>query len=162
MNGVKSFYPVLQWAFCFLVVIVSSCATQGSQMTSEDLHKKMADEYYRQRDYKKAKQELLWVLQAAPDDVETNFRLGVIYANEGFVEKSRGAFEKVLFLDSDYSKAYYNLAVLYAKGHSQNEVNQSIRYFDKYLELEPDSEHRYMIEKWKLRRTTKTTKDVAN
>ena len=153
---------MLQLAFCFLAVIVSSCATQGSQMTAGNLHEKMADEYYRKKEFNKAKQELLWVLKAAPDDVKANFRLGVIYANEGFVGKSRRAFEKVLSLDSDHSKACYNLAVLYTKGGSQDDVKKSIRYFDKYLELEPDSEHRFMIEKWKLRWSAKSNRGAAN
>ena len=111
----------------------------------------MADQYYTKKEYEKAKQELLLVLKESPDDVQSNYRLGVVYAKEESLDKSRRAFKKVLTIDPNHSKAYYNLGVLHAKGDSQDDIKKSIRYFDKYLVLEQDSEHRPQIEKWKLR-----------
>jgi tetratricopeptide (TPR) repeat protein len=160
LNPIKHTFRVLQFVLGFLSALTLSCANQNSLMNAEDIHKKRADEYYRKGEYEKAKQELLWVLKAAPDDVKANFRLGVIYGNEGSVEKSREAFKKVLSLDPGYSKAYYNLAVLYTKGDSQNDVKQSIQYFSKYLEIEPNSKHRRMIEKWKWHANNKANKGV--
>lgn len=150
---------VLQVILFVTAAFLSGCAAQNSQMTA-DSNKKKADAHYQKKEYEKAKKELLLVLKKSPYDVDAHYRLGVIYAKEESKEESRSAFEKVLSLDPEYSKAYYNLAVLHAKGDSQDDVKKSIRYFDQYIELEPDSEHRQMIENWKSRHTNKLIKGV--
>jgi superkiller protein 3 len=76
--------------------------------------------------------------------------LGVVYGHQGLIKESRAAFEKVISIDPKYSKAYFNLGVLYSNGKSENSLMKSIHYFDTYLSLEPEANEKDMIERWKL------------
>lgn len=139
----------IQVGLFLIAAIFLDCASQSDTVRSGGNHRELADYYYKEKKYDKAKHELLMILRENPDDVESNFRLGVIYGNEGLINESRTAFEKVLSINSEYSKAYYNLGVLYSKGDSAEHIQKCMKNFNKYLELEPDAVQRKEIEKWK-------------
>lgn len=112
-------------------------------------HKDLAEEYYHQKQYEKAKSELRLALMENPRDVDAHFRLGVIYGKEDAVKESRIEFERVIAIDPQYSKAYYNLGVIFSKEDTPGSLEKSIEYFDKFLELEPDSAQKQQIEQYK-------------
>jgi tetratricopeptide (TPR) repeat protein len=131
--------------------LVSACSYQSTRLKGEHRHRLLADQYYKQKEYAKAKDELQSILIENPHDVGSLFRLGVIYGNEGSTNASYNAFKKVISIDPNFSKAYYNLGVLYANSHSKNGVQLSIKYFDKFLEMEPGTPYRREIQQWKSR-----------
>lgn len=133
----------------FIAVFLGACASQTGQEKIDGSPREQADYYYKSKQYDKAKPELLSILKETPDDLEANFRLAVIYGNDGLIDESRSAFLKVLSIDPRYSKAYYNLGVLYANGESEEHIEKSIKYFEAFLELEPEAKQRQEIEKWK-------------
>ena len=145
----KRFAFRMQVVIIFITVVFLACASQTSTVKSDGNHRERADYFYKAKQYDKAKQELSIILKEFPDDVESNFRLAVIYGNDGLINKSRSAFEKVLSIDPEYSKAYFNLGVLYSNGESADHIKKSIKYFDTFLELETDAKQRQEIEKWK-------------
>jgi Tfp pilus assembly protein PilF len=155
ISAVRRFWPIVRLNLLVLLstAIASSCATSGktTDVSPDDLavHKQLAEYYYRVKKFDKAKPELLLVLKKDPGNADAHFRLGVIYAKEGSKEQSIQEFRKVLSLDAGHAKAYYNLGVLHAAGNSDADVATSIRYFDVFLKLEPDSAHRESIEQWK-------------
>ena len=132
-------------------MLVSACSSQSTLLKDENNSRALADQYYNQKEYDKAKHELQSILIENPDDVGSLFRLGVIYGNEGSTNASYKAFKKVISINPNYSKAYYNLGVLYAKSKSTKSIQLSINYFNKFLELEPDTQYRQEIEQWKSR-----------
>jgi tetratricopeptide (TPR) repeat protein len=141
----------IQVVLTFIVLFFCACASQTSTKISKENHEARADFYYKSKHYDKAKKELLIILKESPDDVESNFRLAVIYGKEGLIDESRSTFEKVVLIDPEYSKAYFNLGVLYSNGESADHIQKSIEYFDTFLELEPDAKQRHEIENWKKR-----------
>jgi tetratricopeptide (TPR) repeat protein len=134
----------------FIAAVFPACTSQTGTVRRNGNHLELADNYYRAKNYRKAKKELLIVLKNNPGDVESNFRLGVVYGNEGLIKKSQAAFTKVISLDPTYSKAYFNLGVLYSKEKSEDSIKNSIKYFDAFLKLEPDAIQKQEINKWKL------------
>lgn len=168
MNGYTSNKLFKKAACIHTIFIVSisaiflACAQQASQIKIGGSQREMVDHYYKTKQYDKAKKGLLNILNEKPDDLESNFRLAVILGKEGLIDKSRSRFEKVLAINPEYSKAYYNLGVLYSNEKSEEYVNKSIKYFNVFLELEPKAERRQDIEKWieiQIKNIEKRTKD---
>lgn len=149
----------------FIVALFWACASQTSTVNIDDGHSRRAEYYYKIKRYDKAKEELLIILKENPDDVETNYRLAVIYGKEGLIDQSRSAFKKVLSIDPEYSKAYYNLGVLYSNEETDNYIKKSIKYFEAFLEMEPEAKQRQEIEKWiavQIRNLNKYQKNKSN
>lgn len=148
----------IRLGWCILCLLIASlaagCASQGGAINEKDGRIKLAREYYRQQKLEKAKHELESILLKNPKDIESLFLLGLIYGKQGSMKVSRSAFEKIISIDPQYSKAYYNIAVIYAKSKSPKDIRTSIRYFDKFLELEPGSKLRRDIENWKSEHQT--------
>lgn len=146
----------------FITVFFGACASQTGPEKIDGSHRDKADHYYKSKQYDKAKRELLSILKESPDDLEANFRLAVIYGTEGLINESRSAFLKVLSIDPQYSKAYYNLGVLYSNEESADYIEKSIEYFEAFLELEPEAKQRQEIEKWKAIQLGKINKHQKN
>lgn len=132
-----------------IATLIAGCASQRVLIKDENSHLWQAEDYYHQKKYDKAKEELKSILIKNPNDIEALFLLGVISGKQGSTSASRKTFKKIISLDPQYSKAYYNLGVLYANSKSADERQNSIKYFDKFLELEPDTELRQELEQWK-------------
>lgn len=132
-----------------IAALVGGCATQNALIKDENSYIWQAENYYHQKKYDKAKEELKSILIKNPNDIEALFLLGVISGKQGSTRTSRKTFKKIISLDPQYSKAYYNLGVLHANSKSAEDRQNSIIYFDKFLELEPDTEFRQELEQWK-------------
>lgn len=139
----------LSMVLLLTIVLFSACSPQSTLLKGDNDRRALADHHYTKKEYHKAKDELQSILIENPDDAESLFRLGVIYGNEGSTNASYKAFKKVISIDPNYSKAYYNIGVLYANSKSATGIKISVRYFNKFLELEPDTQYRQEIERWK-------------
>ena len=149
----------------FFLVFISACAGPGSQVKhAEDQNRgpsvesgdlNLVDQrrneglnHYENSRLEDAMSAYQWVVQKKPDDSDSQYKLGVIYNKKGMIEKSRSAFLKVIFLDPKFSKAYYNLGVIYSNKGSCQDIEKSIFFFKKYLNLEPSSNNRQQILQW--------------
>jgi tetratricopeptide (TPR) repeat protein len=138
-------------AFLLFPTIFLVCCTSGGMAKSQPAvpevsQYRLADRYYRQKNYAKAKTALKEVLKENPDHKDAHYRLGVILGKEGAIKDAIGQFEKTISIDPDYGKAYYNLGVLHITAGDIESTGKAIRYFDRFLELNPDSELRSRIE----------------
>ena len=136
-------------AICF------SCSSggieNGKRIAMEIDHYQLAEQYYGKKRYTKSKSELNKVLEDNPGHVDAHYKLGVIYGKEGEIKDGIREFEKVISIDPDYDKAYYNLGVLHASLGNAESIKIAKGYFDRFLELKPDTELRSQIESWKMR-----------
>lgn len=132
-----------------IAALVAGCSSLSALGKDGNSRRMMADDYYHQKEYDKARHALQSILIKKPNDLESLFLLGLIDGKQGETSASCHTFKKIISIDPFYSKAYYNLGVLYAKSESPGDIQDSIHYFDKFLELEPDSKFRYEIEQWR-------------
>jgi tetratricopeptide (TPR) repeat protein len=139
----------LSMVLLLTALLFPACSSQSTLLKGDKNRRALADHYYNKKEYHKAKDELQSIVIENPDDAESLFRLGVIYGHEGSTNASYTAFKKVISIDPNYSKAYYNIGVLYANSKSATGKKISVRYFSKFLELEPDTQYRQEIERWK-------------
>lgn len=76
---------------------------------------------------------LIGMLEKEPDDLFTNYALGIEYSNNtSELNKAEEQFKKVLTLDPDYIPACYQLGKLF---ESQTKIREALTYFKKGLEL---------------------------
>lgn len=76
---------------------------------------------------------LIAILEKEPEDLFTNYALGIEYSNNtSELYKAEEQFKKVLGLDPDYIPAYYQLGKLF---ESQTKIPDALTYFKKGLEL---------------------------
>ena len=70
-------------------------------------------EKYRQGDVGGALGELIRAVNGKPDSPVFRNMLGVIYFNQGNLDKAEEQFRKAIRLDDSYAEAYNNLGSLY-------------------------------------------------
>lgn len=71
-----------------------------------------ADQAYWNEDWETAEQEYLTLTKQAPDDAESWFRLGNVYAQTERLEASVMAYREALARDDSNSKAWHNLGIV--------------------------------------------------
>ena len=130
----------------FFCGCASTKGAQRKQARAERRHFEQGIALMQQGKLYDALEEFYQVVEANPRNADAWFKMGVIYQKLGDDAKAMGVYGKVLGIAPDYSKVYYNLGVIYAK--SRSTYPQAIEMFTKYLELEPDSPHREMLERW--------------
>lgn len=74
-------------------------------------------------------------LKVRPRDLAVHTDLGTSYFNVGLNDAALKQFDIALKLNPDFPNANYNKGVVLLRG--KNEPGQAIKYFNKYLELEP-------------------------
>lgn len=72
-----------------------------------------ADQAYNQRHWPVAQQHYKAVIAQFPNDLYAYFRLGNTLAQQGLLDDSIAAYQKVIQLSPNHAKAYNNLATLY-------------------------------------------------
>ncbi len=137
--------------FLFLILL-SSCASDnhigGTKNTEIGKHRERGNEHYEKGFYKEAEGEFRWITEQYPGDADSHYKLGVIYSKQGLAKKSCYEFFKTISIDPDYAKANYNLGVLFFNDDSMYSAETAAYFFEKYLTLDPSSEHRETIERW--------------
>jgi len=125
-------------------------------------YRKTGKFYYDKGAYEKAEAEYNKVLEHYPRDTDAHFRLGVIYHkmgvkyhNKELIEKSLLEFIEVTRIDPKYAKAFYNLGTIFSSRGPYFDAKKATFGFKKYLELEPATSHRDMIELWLSKYGTK-------
>lgn len=81
-----------------------------------------------------------------PQDAEIHNRLGNEYCESGEFEKAVREYEEAISIYPDYVDAYYNLGVTYY--HDLKDYQKAANYFQKFLELEPDTPDAKSIQEW--------------
>ena len=83
---------------------------------------------------------------SSPGDVSLHFRLAVASRKAGLVDEAISEYQAALKLDSTLSEAHYNLAVLYVREKQAPDL--AARSFQRFLELDPESERAESVRKW--------------
>lgn len=103
-------------------LIVSGCATSGSPPASTPgtaapaadavQIASAADTAYRDQDWPTAERLYVALTRARPEDAETWFRLGNIYARTERPEPAVRAYQEALGRDASHARAWHNLGIL--------------------------------------------------
>jgi len=75
-------------------------------------------------------------------DVKTFYNLGLIYLHTYLYNEVEKEFRYAIYLDPKFTKAYINLAYLYA---IQKDYDKAILEWNKVLEIEPDFSEKYNV-----------------
>lgn len=89
--------------------------------------------------YRSAVQHAENQLRVHPDDVNTRFVLGTLYAALGESKEARNTLEQVVAARPEEPRVHYALAVL--ARDNENDVVAADRHFREYLRLEPMGAH---------------------
>jgi tetratricopeptide (TPR) repeat protein len=84
--------------------------------------------------------------RASPDDLSFHFRLAVASRKAGLIDEAISEYQAALRLDPALSEAHYNLAVLYVR--EKQEPALAAPSFQRFLELDPESERAESVRKW--------------
>ena len=79
-----------------------------------------------------------------PGNIDVLHTLATLSLEQEKFQDAEKYFQKVLFIDPEDKAAHLNLGHLYYQGNSQN--GEALKHFNKYLELNPNSEDREEIE----------------
>ena len=154
MKTVRINTIVMLFIILMLNMPFPSCAvkqmnvTGGNDLKAIVYHRDLGNLFYEKKQFGEAEREFNQVLEDDPNDLDTNYKMGVIYSKRGKIKESILQFLKVLTFDPYYTKAYYNLGAVYANDGLHYNAEKASFFFKKYIQLEPDSEHRKTIESW--------------
>lgn len=84
--------------------------------------------------------------QQAPEDVRLHFRHGVVARKAGLIDEAITEYQTAIRLDPRLAEAHYNLAVLYLQ--EKNAPDLAARSFQRFLELDPQSDRADTVRKW--------------
>jgi tetratricopeptide (TPR) repeat protein len=107
--------------------------------------------HFEKKEYAKAQATFGQVIKSASFSELAHFRLGLIYFVQKQPMKSYQQFLKVITINPNYTKPIYSLGVLHAsKGRLYN-VDMVTFFFNRFLQIAPDSDSEEKINKWLTR-----------
>ncbi|MBS3759363.1 MAG: tetratricopeptide repeat protein [Desulfobacterales bacterium] len=95
--------------------------------------------------FKKAGRILKDYLKSHPDSGVAHYKLGIVRINQDLLVDGRNELLKAILKKPDFSKAYYNLGVIYSKPGETYNPTKAAFFFRKHLSLEPESPHKNKI-----------------
>ena len=104
-------------------------------MHNLDIYKKLADLYFNNKDYDKAKETYEYIIKLEDDDYVYN-RLGDIFTSKGDLNQATTNYKKSIELKDNNPIYYYNLAKIDLK---LNQLEQGLENAKKALNIEPDN-----------------------
>jgi tetratricopeptide (TPR) repeat protein len=104
-------------------------------MHNLDIYKKLADLYFDNKDYDKAKETYEYIIKLDDDDYVYN-KLGDIFTSKGDLNQATINYKKSIELKDNNPIYYYNLAKINLK---LNELEQGLENVKKALDIEPDN-----------------------
>lgn len=111
LRVVKTVLPVTAISI-FLMAGLSGCALTSSNPNNiYELHKKAQSAYVAEQD-DQAEILLIGLARAAPNDPQTWFYLGNLYARTNRPEQAIAAYEKALMLNSTDARVWHNVGVV--------------------------------------------------
>ncbi|MCT7946508.1 tetratricopeptide repeat protein [Shewanella sp. PP-He15 brown] len=99
-------------SLCILLTACAAAPNKPQTDVSFTDRLKVAEQAYTEARFTDAETLYLQLTQTNPEYKESWFKLGNIYARQGRYEASIRCYEKVLALDSQDGKAWFNLAVV--------------------------------------------------
>jgi tetratricopeptide (TPR) repeat protein len=102
----------------------------------------LAEVYFQEREYVKARGCLLQVLKAHPDHFEATFLMGLIQQRKGNLQEAQVTLEMAVGLKKDSSAAHASLGSLLA---AIGEKQQAITHLNTALKLKPSAPVHFLI-----------------
>ena len=99
-----------------------------------------ANEFYKNKNFVKAKELYLNILMHDPEHPQTNNNLGLTYRNLNEINKAINCFKVALKRDDNYTIALNNLAKCL---HEVDNIEDSVFYFEKSLKIDPNKKETY-------------------
>lgn len=121
---------------CILILMIfTGCASSGPAFLSHALNDDLQEgrQLIREGHYKQASDELTIFLEISPKNTEGRFLRGLAYQNLEQFSLAIQDYEKILQQDPKYSKAHYNLGMIFA--YKTGEPSKALKHFDAYLSL---------------------------
>jgi len=97
--------------------------------------------YYDLKFFNKA-EEILQKTKEYIVDVNTFYKLGLVYSQTGSFQKAEEEFKQAIYLNPKFDKAYYDLGYLY---FIQGKYDDTIEQWNKILEIEPNFTNKYIV-----------------
>lgn len=86
---------------------------------------------------KESRLQYTQAVEMAPENIDAQFGMGVLFAAQGRVDEAAAQYTRVLELKPDHTRAHNNLGTLLVK---KGEVVEALRHFAKALTLDPNYE----------------------
>ena len=118
------------------------------KITSFEIHIYLAQLYYATGKYSQATDQLNQVLVYDPKNVSALFLLGSIALDQGYHDKAKEMFRKVLLLEADNDGALNSLAYVYAEENIN--LDEAKRMVEKAIIIDPTSGAYYDTLGWVL------------
>lgn len=111
LRALKTVLPLTSLSI-FLILGLSGCALTSSNPNNiYELHQKAQSAYVAEQD-DQAEVLLIGLARAAPNDPQTWFHLGNLYARTNRPERAIAAYEKALMLNSTDPRVWHNVGVV--------------------------------------------------
>ena len=92
--------------------------------------------YLKKEDYETAQSYLLQAIELYPKDETLAYNIGEIYFSSGKMDEAIKYLEMATHIKEDWGKPYLKLGYVHL---NKAEYGKSIEYFNKFLEIEPES-----------------------
>jgi len=92
--------------------------------------------YLKKEDYETAQSYLIQAIELYPKDETLAYNIGEIYFNSGKMDEAIRYFEMATQIREDWGKPYLKLGYVHL---NKAEYGKSIEYFNKFLEIDPES-----------------------
>lgn len=99
---------------CDELILILVKILPGNKLTSTTLLKE-GSKSFESKNYEIAIALLKTSALIDPDNKETYYRLGIVYATAGYLDEAIKAFSKTIKIDPSYVKAYINLGAVYGQ-----------------------------------------------
>lgn len=144
----KKLLTILLALSCFF--LLTSCIATKRQTSLKQcaVLQQNADKLYKENSFYSARKEYEKIIETCSNSLDAIYKIAIIDLKAGDPEASRNGLHKVLELDSNYAKAYYNLAVIYSSKTANKDLMKAKFAFQKYLELEPTPNTSSSINNW--------------
>jgi len=113
-------------------------------------HKTLANRYYDKGMLNKAKKHFRLYLSTKSNDIESNYKLGVIFYKQGLIKQSRRYFAETVRFDKGnyYCKSLYFLGLIHSQKSPLYNSKKAVAYFEKYLALVPSTKYKKVIQRY--------------
>ena len=91
--------------------------------------------FSRQKNYDRAEECYLKVLETYPDNIEALYNLGIVYLTDFRLDDAKPYFERVMALNPEIAECHFQLAFIYSE---ISEHDKAIKYLVKAIELKPN------------------------
>ena len=125
-----------------LALLLAGCATTAQDVKKSKNARDLGERFLRANDNTRALQQFLKALELNPDDPYLHFDLGYTYELKGMIDKAEFHYEEAIRLKPDYSDAYNNIGLIYARsGRDDLAIEAYKKALDNIIYLNPQRAH---------------------